>query len=186
MPAIDLFDQFSRFGDRILHGIDRDETPARKYKYLLGQINTLLHATHGMVVMRLEKIEQATQPAEADAALAALDTYALADSFRLEGLCDVFVASGRTLDEMARQSGEQNDSVARDLAGIHEFSNTLMNREHEVARHYTEEIKAIVNLGKAGGDLPGLRKRAAEAKKVLTDQMADFAAKAQRFTRVAR
>ena len=186
MPAIDLFDGFSRFGDRILHGIAHDEGPARKYKYLLGQINELLHTTHGMVVRKLEKIEQATKPAEADAALAELDTQALEKSFKMEGLCDVFEAFGRTLDEMAWESEHQADSVARDLAGIHEFSGKLMDREQEVARLYTEEIKAIVNLGNVAGDLPGLRTRAAQAKKVLTDQMADFAAKAKRFTSVTR
>jgi len=85
---------------------------------------------------------------------------------------------------MAWRSEQQKDSVAPDLGGIHEFSRKLMAHEHKVA--YTEEIKAIVNLGNVKGDLPGLRKRAAKAKKVLTDQMADFAAKAKRFTSVLR
>jgi hypothetical protein len=186
MTPSDLFDEFSRFGDRILHGIGQDERPALKYKYLLGKINELLHATHGMVVKKLEKIEKATKPAEAEAALAELGTHALEESFRMEGLCDVFEAFGRTLDEMAWRSEEQRDSVAPDLGGIHEFSRKLMDREQEVARIYTEEIKAIVNLGNVEGDLPGLRKRTAEAKKALTDQMADFAAKAKRFTSLPR
>jgi hypothetical protein len=186
MPANDLFDEFRRFGDRILHGIDQDERPALKYKYLLGQINALLHTTHSMVVRRLEKIEKATGPVEAEAALAELRTDALEESFRIEGLCDVFDSHGRTLDELAWRSEQQNDSVAPDLGQIHEFSQRLMDREREVATIYAEEIKAIVNLGGVGGDLDGLRARAAEAKEVLTDQMADFAAKADRFTRVSR
>ena len=186
MPAIDLFEEFRRFGDRILAGIDQDERPALKYKYLLGQINELLHTTHGMVVRRLEKIENATGPAEAEAALADLGSDALEESFRIEGLCDVFDAHGRTLDELAWRSQDQNDSVAADIGHIHQFSQRLMDREREVARIYTEEIKAIVNLGGVQGDLQGLRDRAAEAKRVLTDQMADFAAKADRFTRVSR
>jgi hypothetical protein len=186
MPPSDLFDEFSRFGDRILHGIDHDERPALKYKYLLGKINELLHDAHGMVVNKLEKIEKASNPAEAKAALAELGTGALEESFRLEGMCDVFETFGRTLDEMAWRSEQQKDSVAPDLGGIHEFSRKLMDREHEVASIYTMEIKAIVNLGSVQGDLPGLRKRAAEAKKVLTDQMADFAAKAKRFASVTR
>ena len=90
------------------------------------------------------------------------------------------------MDEMAWRSEQQKDSVAPDLGGIHEFSRKLMDREQEVARIYTEEITAIVNLGNVEGDLPSLRKRAAKAKQVLTDQMADFAAKAKRFTGVPR
>ena len=181
MPASDLFDEFSRFGDRILHGIDEDERPALKFKYLLGKINELLNTTHGMVVRRLEKIEQANRPADAEAALAELRTDALEESFRIEGLCDVFESFGRTLDELAWRSKDSKDSVAPDLGEIHEFSYKLMDREQEVARIYTEELKSMVNLGGVAGDLPGLRKRASEAKKVLTDQMADFAAKANRF-----
>lgn len=186
MPASDLFDEFSRFGDRILHGIEQDERPALKYKYLLGKINELLNTTHGMVVRRLEKIENAAGPNEAEAALAELRSDALEESFRIEGLCDVFDSFGRTLDELAWRSDEQNDSVAPDLGEIHKFSQSLMDREQEVARIYTDEIKAMVNLGGVDGDLPGLRKRAADAKKILTDQMADFAAKAVRFTSVSR
>ena len=184
MPASDLFDEFSRFGDRILHGIDQDERPALKYKYLLGKINELLNTTHGMVVRKLEKIENAARPDEAEAALAELRSEALEESFRIEGLCDVFDSFGRTLHELAWRSMNQDDSVAPDLGEIQQFSVKLMDREQEVARIYTEEIKAMVNLGGVEGDLPGLQMRAANAKKVLTDQMADFTVKAQRFTSV--
>jgi hypothetical protein len=139
-----------------------------------------------MVVERLEKIEKATRPAEAEQALAELRTDALEESFRIEGLCDVFEAFGKTLHALVWQSKAQNDSVAPDTGEIHQFSQKLVDREQMVARIYTEEIKAMVNLGAVKGDLPDLRKRAAEAKKVLTDQMADFAAKAGRFTRLSR
>src|SRR5262245_20713209 len=184
MPVSDLFDEFSRFGDRILHGIVQNERAALKYKYLLGQICEILNTTHDMVVRRLEKIEQATRPYEAEAALAELRTDVLEESFRIEGLCDVFTSLGVTLDGLALRSEGQKDSVAPDLGKIHEFSRMLMDREQEVARIYTEEIKTMVNLGSVEGDLPGLQKRAAAAKKVLTDQMADFTAKAERFKRV--
>ena len=77
-------------------------------------------------------------------------------------------------------------SVAPDLGAIQEFSQRLLDREREVATIYADQLTAIVNTGNVEGDLPGLRKRAAEAKKILTDQMADFAAKAERFKSVSK
>ena len=109
MPSTDLFDEFMRFGDRILIGIKQDERPALKYKYLLGQINALLNTTHGMVVERLEKIESATNPAEAKVALSEIRSEALEESFRIEGMCDVFEAFGNTLSHLAWRSQEQKD-----------------------------------------------------------------------------
>lgn len=186
MPANDLFDSFSHFGDRILHGIEQGERPATKFKYLLGSINEILGITHGMVVTVLETVERADSPAEAEAALAELRTEALEESFRLEGLCDAFDAMGRGLNDLYWRSKSNSDTVAPDLGEIDQFSMMLMDREQEVARIYSTEIKALANLGSLADDLPALRSRAAEAKKILTDQMADFATKTQLFKSVSR
>lgn len=181
----DLFDSFSQFGDRILVGIDHEERPALKYKYLLGSINELLGVTHGIVVRILERVEKASGPDEARSALAELNMDALEESFRLEGLCDAFDAMGMGLSNLTWTSQTNGDSVAPDTAEIQEFARMLTDREQEVARIYSTQIQELVNLDDFS-DLPDLRRRVAEAKSKLTNQMADFAYKSQRFKRIAR
>lgn len=181
MSADDLIDKFAGFCARILYGVEHEERAARKYQFLLEKINELLLKTHGIVVERLEKVEMATRPAEAESALAELRSEALEESFRLKGYCDVFEAYGRTLDELAWKSETQNDSVASDLGAIREFAVMLMDREREVAIMYTDEIEAMAGLGDFEGDLPSIKRRAATARAALTEQMADFAAKVERF-----
>jgi hypothetical protein len=185
MPAEDLFDAFSSFGDRILHGIANQESEARKYRFLLEKINEILINTHRIVLERLDQVEKAGTHGEVQAALRELGGDALQESFRMRGYCDVFEAYGRALLDMALETESRAAPGGGDLGAIRDFAMMLMDREEEVSRIYTERIKAVARLGEAEGDLAALKAGAGAARSVLTEQMADFTAKVARFRQIS-
>lgn len=182
----DLFGGFMGFCDQIMGAADHGERHARKYKWLLGQISELLKTTHGMVVSRLEQIEDARQLEDAEQALAELNTQALEESFRLEGMCDTFEGLGNVLGNMASESEQSGELSANDVQAVYAFAGRLSYREQEVATIYTQEITEVADLLSSGaGDLQALQQRARVARVRLTDEMADFDAKARRFKRLS-
>jgi hypothetical protein len=143
-----------------------------------------------MIVAELERVIAAKTLDEARAAVDRLRGEPLSRSFHAEGLCDSFVGLGYALREVNdRTRGHLAASGAtplfRDrLDTADNFAMMLSNREEEVAARYGSEITELRDLlfgAEQTEDLAAVREQAGKAKRVLTDQIADFTSLAARF-----
>ena len=185
--AQDPFVSFEKFGDRVLAGLDQGERSAQKFKYLLGVINKTLVATHGMVISRLGAVRQAGTVQAAKALLEELRLEELAEAFRVEGLCDLLEGLGSGLESRVWRARTEGFFSDEELANIQLFARILYDREGEVAEVYrtvlTDVVRQYSLLDEAS--LPELRRKAQEAEAMLTDQVSDFSAKADRFMQIS-
>jgi hypothetical protein len=184
------FDGFIEFGREVMRGLARDEQDATRYRWLLGVITELLTVTHGMIVDDLDDVIEAETIDDARTAVDRLRGEPLSRSFHAEGLCDSFVGLGHALrDVNERTRGHLAESGARPRFGerldtADDFAMILMDREEEVAGRYGSEIIELRDLlfgARQTDDLEVVREQAVKAKRVLTDQIADFTSLAGRF-----
>jgi hypothetical protein len=181
-----LLDDFQRFSERILIGIEQNERPARKYKTTLGLINQIFKTTHEMVEEIVERVERAATLGEAEAALKDLNHEPLTEAFRLEGLCDAFEALGIALENLNNAAAASGALHPLDVAPSAELAQRLMNREAEVSDIYLSSIQTLADLVQGStSDLAEIRGRAREARATLTRQMVDFDSKARQLLRTS-
>ncbi len=182
MPYINLFDEISSIGRKFLKSTDRGHKALRRYTWQLGSIHELIKHTHSLVIEKLEAIEQAADIDEAKAIADTLNGTTLSDSFRISGLCDIFVGYGvslRKIVETDAQSDPEDEAPISEDEKVRwiQFCDSLEERELQVAALYSNEIQEIGDLVwnlDTIGDLDEIQQRARSAKKILTDQMADF------------
>lgn len=183
MSYINLFDEISSIGRKFLKSTDRGHKALRRYTWQLGSINELIKHTHSMVTEKLEAIEKSSDIDEAKTIAETLQGGPLSDSFRVSGLCDIFVGYGmslRKIVEIPTQINQDDDlppiSEVEKTSWI-QFCDSLEEREQQIAELYSSEIQEIGELVwdlQNIKDLKEIKKRAKRAKHILTDQMADF------------
>ncbi len=190
MAFINLFDEISSIGKKFLKSTDRGHQALKKYTWQLGSINELIKHSHSIVIEKLEEIERSSDIGEAKSIAETLQGGPLSDSFRVSGLCDIFVGYGKSLRRIVElpQEMHQHD----DLPPISDdekttwirFCDSLEEREQQVAELYSSEIQEIGELAwniQNLDELKEIKARAKRAKNILTDQMADFDSLAKDF-----
>jgi hypothetical protein len=185
----DTFRGFIEFGREIMQGVRTDDPDAVRYKWLLGEINSLFAKTHEIVLKRLEAIEKAQTAQEALGSIKQLRGEALSNSFHAQGLCDVFVGLGNALSSLnwrlQSRPAPAGDSASRSslLAHADDLAQRLQKREYEVALMYRDQIRQLSELldTDAGGSLQEMQAKAKVAKREIIGQIADFSQLANDF-----
>ncbi len=162
-----------------MQGVRANDSEAVRYKWLLGEINELFVKTHGIVLNKLEAIENAKSVSDAQAFIKELRTQALSESFHAQGLCDVFVGFGIAFAGL-------NSRVSMPLAPATDLAQRLQNREYEVATMYGDQILQMSALldADASASLVEIQNRASAAKQEIIAQMGDFSQLAKDFKNV--
>jgi len=187
MPYLNLFDEISSIGDKFLKSTDRGHKALKNYTWQLGSINELIKHTHSLVIKKLEAIEEAEDMSEAQQIINSLSGGPLSDSFRVNGLCDIFVGFGVSLRKIVEAAGnnqEESPLSAEEQNHWIYFCDALEEREQQVAYLYSNEIQEIGDLvchSQNITDLEEVKERARRAKHILTDQMADFDSLSKKF-----
>ncbi|SHF73011.1 hypothetical protein SAMN05443144_11297 [Fodinibius roseus] len=189
MPYLNLFDEISSIGEKFLKSTDRGHKALKNYTWQLGSINELIKHTHSLVIEKLEAIEGTENMPEAQQVIDSLSGGPLSDSFRINGLCDIFVGFGVSLRKIVESASENNGDEASPLSAEEQnhwvyFCDALEEREQEVAYLYSNEIQEIGDLvwnTQNINDLEEVKERARRAKHILTDQMADFDSLSKKF-----
>lgn len=183
----DPFDSFRAFESDVLDGLRDGERSAKKFKQLIGTINDTLVTTHGLVIGRLEALENAPDVATARDLVEGLRAEELTEAFRVEGLCDLLHGLGEGLRNRAIDAKTEGLFPQDQLQGVQEFACMLYDQEAEVARVYAESLLKLVNQGPGLDDasLDELHSAAATARRRLTDDVSDFEAKARIFKQVS-
>lgn len=180
--SLDPFEDFEEFSNRVLGGVDRGDRSAQKFKFLLGVISQALVATHTMVMARVTAVEDASSADEAARAIDSLRSYELTEAFRIEGLCDTLGGLGEGLDRRTRDARSEGLFQQDELDRMETFAQMLLDREAELAAVYSGMLAALTSMTVSDGSLPAVKQEATALRMVLTSQISDFAAKAQRFT----
>jgi len=187
MPYLNLFDEISSIGEKFLKSTDRGHKALKNYTWQLGSINELIKHTHSLVIKKLEAIEEAEDMSEAQQIINSLSGGPLSDSFRVNGLCDIFVGFGVSLRKIVEAAGnnqEESPLSAEEQNHWIYFCDALEEREQQVAYLYSNEIQEIGDLvchSQNITDLEEVKERARRAKHILTDQMADFDSLSKKF-----
>lgn len=189
MPYLNLFDEISSIGDKFLKSTDRGHNALKNYTWQLGSISELIKHTHSLVIEKLEAIEGTTDMSEAQQIINSLSGEPLSDSFRVNGLCDIFVGYGVSLRKIVESASGNNEDEAPLLSAEEQnhwvyFCDVLEEREQQVANLYSNEIQEIGELvwnAQNINDLEEVKERARRAKHILTDQMADFDSLSKKF-----
>jgi hypothetical protein len=189
MPGLSLFNQVADVGREFL-ALSSSNSMLRKYTWHLGAICDLLKHTHSMVVQKLQAVEATSCIEDAKSLISELSDDPLTQSFRANGLCDMFEGFGKSLRPLAAAVTDPAASV--ETLPISEerrvcwsnFCDVLESRERRVAETYVNEIRQLVDLGahvETNLDLSAIKVAARKASDTLTSQIADFDALATRF-----
>ena len=181
----DPFASFGQFGDRLLRGVDEGDRSAQKFKYLVGVIDQTLITTHKMVISRLAALRQAKGIDDAKVQLETLRLEPLTEAFRVEGLCDLLEGLGTSLLTRAAQARSEGSFLPAELEQVESLGRVLVDREYEVTRAYQLTLRDITSRTVDEESLPEIKRKAEEVEVMLTSQVSDFAAKAERFTRLS-
>ena len=191
MPQRNLFDETADV-IRVFLKLNRSQQTLQKYNWQLGAICDLIKHTHSIVVDKLEAIEATDSFDEARALVAQLESHPLTESFRANGLCDIFQGFGYALRKVIAPGPGggigASVSTAQQVAWDG-FCESLENREREVASLYADQIQELGDLIRRRDTAPkieDLQAAARAAKHVLTTQMADFDSLATQFQRLLK
>lgn len=188
MSYLNLFDEISSIGEKFLKSTDRGHKALKNYTWQLSSINELIKHTHSLVIEKLDSIEEAEDMSEAQQIIDSLSGGPLSESFRVNGLCDIFMGYGVSLRKIV-ESGSRDNDEAPPLSDEEQnhwvyFCDALEEREQQVANLYSNEIQEIGDLvwnTQNINDLEEVKERARRAKHILTDQMADFDSLSKKF-----
>lgn len=181
------FEGFIQFGRTMMAGVDRNERPSIKYKWLLAQIDDLFTETHRIVMKRLDAVMAAQSVGEATQLIQQLSSEALDRTFRAQGMCDAFDGLGRALNQLT-WTMEQEGSITKDQSdSVQGFTTMLMGREGEVSLSYEHQILELARLvHEPAADVSSIKQQATAARRVLVDQLADFEAQAAKFKQLVQ
>jgi len=177
MSSTDIFDDVAVIGKEFV-GMSKSRETLKNYVWQLATISDLIKHTHSIVVHKLEAVEESKSIMEAESLVTELEDDALTNSFRANGLCDIFQGFGAALRKLLNTlSSDRRETWER-------FCNALEEREAKVARLYTDLLRDLINKKYQLNnmlDLEELKITAENARQKLTDQMADFDALAKQF-----
>jgi hypothetical protein len=191
MRYLNLFDEIASIGEKFLKSSDRGHKVLSDYTFQLASICQLIKHTHSIVINKLEEIEKAKNPTDAESIGRQLEGGSLSAIFRAGGLCDIFVAYGNSLRRIIEEHQQSTEIASAPPITKNEqvewinFCDILENRELQVAYLYAEQIKGLNELifGPTGQDLKKIKEYAREAKAILTNQVAEFGLLAKRFSK---
>jgi hypothetical protein len=176
---------------RQILGYNRGQQSLRHYAWQLSSICDLLSHTHSIVIDKLDGIEETKSLEEAKILVKGLAIEPLTDSFRVNGLCDIFMGFGIALRKAVIQKDAPNPSENKLVAMTDKqwyswmrFCDALEQREQEVASLYVYEIRELSDIlleVDSATDLDGLKTKAGRVRAVLTTQKADFDSLATQF-----
>src|SRR5205823_5322095 len=96
MPQRNIFDETADVIRGFL-SLNAAQQALHQYAWQLRTICELIKHTHSIVIQKLEAIEEADSLSNASAVVDELESSALTDSFRANGLCDIFQGFGTSL-----------------------------------------------------------------------------------------
>jgi hypothetical protein len=189
MPYLNLFDEIASIGWKFLKSTDRGHKVLMDYNWQLASICDLIKHTHLIVIEKLETIDRAETLEEATTITQELSGLSLSNSFRTSGLCDIFVGYGKSLRRIVEKYQNSTDPettppiMQEEQIRWMQFCDSLEEREQQVAELYADQIQGLGDLvfGASSQDLEQIKEHAQKAKVILTDQVADFDALAERF-----
>ena len=185
MPQRNIFDETADVIRGFL-SLNAAQQALHQYAWQLGTICELIKHTHSIVIEKLEAIEEADSLSKASAVVDELESSALTDSFRANGLCDIFQGFGTSLRKIVTPGSSERSNLPISSQQQYvwlDFCDLLESREREVASLYANRIQELGNLlsRKHAPELSELRNLATQAKNVLTSQLADFDSLAGQF-----
>jgi len=155
------------------------------YAWQLGSICDLIKHTHLIVIKKLEAIDKAETLEDAMAIVEELREGSLTESFRANGLCDLFHGYGNSLRRIVVKNRDSTDPesvlpITPDEQSIWlEFCDDLEEREARVAGLYKDTIQNFRDF--VSQDLEKIKELVRQARSILIDQIADFDALARSF-----
>lgn len=185
MRDSNLFDEVASIGKKFLLSTDRGHTMLSNYAWQLGSICDLIEHTHLIVIKKLEAIGKAETLEDAKAIVQELRRESLTESFRANGLCDLFQGYGGSLRRIVEKNQDSTDPesalpITQDEQSIWlEFCDELEEREARVAGLYKDTIQSFRDL--VNQDLEKFKEQAQQARSILIAQVADFHALAESF-----